>query len=548
MRMFLVGMCDIFLVLYLTTLSQVNPFNNSYLTVDDYNKLKETKIQAEHDSEVSNKQILELKSRLSSLDKEKEHALQLILTAKTETEKVMQMVNTEKEKAAQTKIALSKTIGRNEELNKLVQKSQENEQNALKTVRKVQVESQKARENEQKALKAVEEIQIEVEKVRGSEQNALITAGKLRLEAETSRKNELNVLQIVKEIQVKVEKAEESEHVAIKTVEELRLKVEEAKKNEEEMRRLAEEARLKAEDASRNEEIARKIAKEERSKAEKALESEAVALKLADNAENLKMIALNNEAKAKKAEVNALKIASVAQSETAIVKSKIKSITQTSDKAYSENVLEKLTQFTITTNYGSRLNHVNRKVVTMQGLPVKMGDDHVIFVPLEQIGLGQFLIPEHYTLYNITANSRPVTRLYIKQGETEVAALVINSDGKHCLPVGKTHDFSSYMPVLFSIRCQKLSGVMDRIRGISSDFFIFKRDQLFMITTDEFYFENKGFRGTGNNAEYIVKGDQVVDLDGNFFGFAYKKNKVLRIDSLEEWHRFSINDISTQKP
>ena len=40
MRMFLVGMCDIFLILYLTSLSQVNPFNNSFLTVDDYNKLK----------------------------------------------------------------------------------------------------------------------------------------------------------------------------------------------------------------------------------------------------------------------------------------------------------------------------------------------------------------------------------------------------------------------------------------------------------------------------------------------------------------------------
>ncbi len=89
---------------------------------------------------------------------------------------------------------------------------------------------------------------------------------------------------------------------------------------------------------------------------------------------------------------------------------------------------------------------------------------------------------------------------------------------------------------------------MDKIRGISRDFFVFKRDQLLMITTDEFYFDNEGFRGTGNYAEYIVKGDQIVDLEGNFFGFAYKKNKILRIDSLEGWHGFSINDISAQKP
>lgn len=461
--MFLVGMCDIFLILYLTSLSQVNPFNNSFLTVDDYNKLKEAKIQADHDSEISKGHVLELKTKVSALDKEKEQALQLILTAKAETEKAMQLVSIEKEKAAQTEIALSKTISKKEELNKLIQKSQE---------------------NEQRALKVVEEMQIEAEK---------------------------------------------------------------DKENEEELRRIAREAQLKAEEARKNEEVARRIAEEERLNAEIARENEAIALKLAENAENLKEIALKNEAKAKKAETNALKVASVAQSETAEVKSKIKSITQTSDKAYSENILEKLTQFTITIDYEDHLEPVSRKVITMQGLPVKMGDDHVIFVPLDRIGLDSSLTPVHYISYNITANGKPVTKLYIKPGDAEIAALVIKADVKHCLPVGKTNDFSSYMPVLFSIRSQKRLGVMDKIRGISRDFFVFKRDHLLMITKDEFYFDNKGFRGTGNYAEYIVKGDQIVDLEGNFIGFAYKKNKILRIDNLKGWREFPINDISVQK-
>ena len=484
MRMFLVGMCDIFLILYLTSLSQVSPFNNSFLTVDDYNKLKEAKIQADHDSEISKGYVLELKTKVSVLDKEKEQALQLILTAKAETEKAMQLVSIEKEKAAQTEIALSKTISKKEELNKLIQKSQENEQNAVKIAKETRMESEKARENEQRALKVIEEMQIEAEK---------------------------------------------------------------GKENEAELRRIAREAQLKAEEARKNEEVARRIAEEERLNAEIAREKEAIALKLAENAENLKEIALKNEAKAKKAETNALKVASVAQSETAEVKSKIKSITQTSDKAYSENILEKLTQFTITIDYEDHLEPVSRKVITMQGLPVKMGDDHVIFVPLDRIGLDSSLTPVHYISYNITANGKPVTKLYIKPGDAEIAALVIKADVKHCLPVGKTNDFSSYMPVLFSIRSQKRLGVMDRIRGISRDFFIFKRDHLLMITKDEFYFDNKGFRGTGNYAEYIVKGDQIVDLEGNFIGFAYKKNKILRIDNLKGWREFPINDISVQK-
>ena len=110
MRMFLVGMCDIFLILYLTTLSQVNPFHNSFLTVDDYNKLKELKVQAEQDSEKSHAQILELKNEISVLDKQKEKALQSTLSAKAETEKTMQLVKIEKEKVAKIETELSKAI------------------------------------------------------------------------------------------------------------------------------------------------------------------------------------------------------------------------------------------------------------------------------------------------------------------------------------------------------------------------------------------------------------------------------------------------------
>ena len=523
MRMFLVGMCDIFLILYLTSLSQINPFNNSFLTVDDYNKLKEAKIQADQDSEISKGHALVLKNKVSEFEKKREQALQLILSAETESEKALQLLNIEKEKVAQTEIALSKTISEKEKVNKLLRESQEKEQNVLKIVKEARVESEKTKASEQRALKVVEEMQIEAEKAREKEQKALKTAEELRLEA---KKKEQFVLKIVEDAKLEAEKAKESE---------------------EELRRIAKESLLKAEEAGKREEIARRIAEEEKLKAEIARENEATALKSAEKAENIKEVALKNEEKARKAEANAVKIASVAQSETVKVKTKIKSIIQTSDKAYSENVLDKLTQFNITINYKNRLKHIKRKVITMQGLPVKMGDDYVIFVPLDRIGLGSSLTPDHYISYNIIANNKPVTKLYIKPGDAEIAALVINAGVKHCLPVGKTNDFSSYMPVLFSIRSQKKLGVMDRIRGISSDYFVFKRDLLRMITRDEFHFDNEGFRGTGNYAEYVVKGDQIVDLEGNFIGFAYKKNTILRIDSLKGWRGFSINNISVQK-
>jgi len=88
---------------------------------------------------------------------------------------------------------------------------------------------------------------------------------------------------------------------------------------------------------------------------------------------------------------------------------------------------------------------------------------------------------------------------------------------------------------------------MDRIRGVSEDYFIFKRDRLLMITEDEFYFDHQGFRGTRNYAEYIVKGDQIVDLGGNFLGFAYKKNTIMRIDDLKGWRSIPLHDMTAKQ-
>ena len=359
---------------------------------------------------------------------------------------------------------------------------------------------------------------------------------------EKAREKELNALQIVKAVKIEAERTREDEQRALETAEKLRLKAEDAKKREEYALKLAKEARLKEEEARKSEEIARKIAEEERLNAAKASENETVALNLAALADNQKEIALKNADMARKAEANALTVARIAQGETAKVKSKIQSIIQPADNAYNENIIDKLVQFTITIDYKDSFKRVTNKVITMQGLPVKIGGEYVLFAPLDHIGLDPSSIHDNYITYNITVNAKPVTKFFVKLGEFKIAALVIEDEVEHCLPVGKTDVFSSYMPVLFSLRNHKLLGVMDRIRGVSSDYSIFKRDQLLMITEDEFSFDNEGFRGTGNYAEYIVKGDQIVDLGGSFLGFAYKKNEIVRIDNLKGWHSILIHE------
>ncbi len=527
MRMFLVCMCDIFLILYLTSLSQVSPFNNSLLTVDDYNKLKEAKVQSDLDSEISKGYVVELKNRVSDLSKEKEQALKLSLSTKAEAENVMQLLNIEKEKVAKAKIELSKTLSEKEKSEKLLQQSHEKEQKILEIVKKSKIEAETAKENEQKVLKITEELRAEARK---SEQFVLKIVEEAKLKTEKTKKNDEELRKLIKDAQAK---AEES-----------RKKEEAARKIAEEERRIAKESQLKAEEARKNEDAANKIAEEERLIAEIARKNEAIAIKSAETSENKKRLALRNEQIARDAEASAKRVASVAQRETVEAKTKIKNIIQTSDKAYTENVLDKLTQFNISSDYKSRLESTRKRDVTIQGLPVKIGDEYVIFVTLDIVGLNPTSEPGHYASFNLNVNNRPVTKLYIKPGDMKIAALVLAGDDiKHCLPVDKSEGLSSFMPVLLSVRSKMKLGVMDRIRGIDKDYFVFARDFLKMITENELYFDNEGFRGTGNYAEYIIKGDQVVDLEGNYIGFAYKKNTILRIENLEGWRGFSTDDI-----
>ena len=554
MRMFLVGMCDIFLILYLTTLIQVNTFHNSFLTVDDYNKLKESKVQAEQDSEKSHAQVLEFKNEISALDKEKEKALQSTLSAIAETEKIMQLVTIEKEKVAKIETELSTAIDEKEEFNRLLQKAQEGEQKTLKIVKESQTESEKTREREQSALETLEETRIALEKSREKELHTLQIVKAVKKEVERKREDERRALETAEKLRLKVEdarkKAEDSRkkaEFAKKREEDAKKREEDAKKREEHALKLAKEAGLKEEEARRSEEIARKVAEEERLNAAKASENETIALNLAQSANNQKEIALKNAGLARKAEANALTVARIAQGETAKVKSKIQSIIRPADSAYNENIIDKLVQFTITIDYKDHLQRILNKVITMQGLPVRMEDEYVLFALLDQIGLDPSKKHDNYVTYNITVNDKPVTKFFVKPGEVKVVGLVISDEIEHCLPLAKTAVFSSYMPVLFSLRNHKLLGVMDRIRGVSSDYFIFKRDRLLMITEDEFYFDHEGFRGTGNYAEYIVKGDQIVDLGGNFLGLAYKKNTIVRIDDLKEWRSISIRDMTAKQ-
>jgi len=572
--MFLVGMCDIFLILYLTTLSQVNQNKTSHLTVDDYNKAKEEETLAKEDAEKTKIEVSELKNSALELANEKKRALQLADYAEAEAiaifkqleqseeerkkakeaeAKALISAKLEQEKALQTKDLLAKAISKKDDFVSKLQEAEKSKLIALKqyeeeklkletilrnkeNVIKVAKEVKEAKQNELEALKKAED-------AKQKEAEALKIALTAKKDAESAKEKEKNALELKLKLQLEAETARKNREEA------LRLSII-AKKKEEEALDLQKKALLEAQKAKEEKEKALAQARKAQEEARIAKENEAKALDLANSAQEettrayaLKEAAVQGQRVAEKKAATAMSIASEAKRETAATNKKIRTITQTADNAFDDNIKDKIITVKVVIEYGSRSSKKRDKTIFLQGVPVKVNNRLFIFTLVDQIGLWKSFSPEKYLSYKITVDGQPISNLYIKPGTTKIAALEIENNIGHSLPLGEIYDFSSYMPVLFSIRGQSDLGVVDKVRGVGDDFFVFKRDYLRMISMDEFYFGTEGIRGTGDYSEYIIKGDQIVDLGGKFVGLAYKKNTIMRIYKLKGWHKISINDL-----
>ena len=91
------------------------------------------------------------------------------------------------------------------------------------------------------------------------------------------------------------------------------------------------------------------------------------------------------------------------------------------------------------------------------------------------------------------------------------------------------------MPILLSLRNNGNVSLGDKIRGISSDYFVVNREYLKLDKDRNLKFDVPGFRGTGIRAERIVRGDHLVDLNGRLIGVANNANRVIRINTLSGW-------------
>lgn len=471
--MFLVGMCDIFLLLYLTALAEVEARPTSTLTVQDFIQLKESKELLEKQDhkrlaalEASKVEEAELRKKLEILTSDKE---------RIESEKRTTELNFDSVKK-QGEAELGRVKDEFVERTRQLEKKQEDARKAFE-------------EKEAKLASQITEREIELSNQRrAAEQRAAQLAAL-----------EQRSLQLASEVQYQ--------------------------------RSLADDARRQAEEAL--------------SEREKALEDRQKALEEAESSRQTREQALTYASEAlsraetgKKIADAALRRAQDAELERSAVRQKVQEMTQSAAAAFASNIERKIVPIEVEVTRRTFLGESKRRAV-LSLLPVAYHHERVVFAPISQLELADVDGPEDLRALDIRIAGLPVTHVYRVASLPELMAVVVPLETASVSPVNEAN-VRSLMPTLMSVRSGAERGLGDKIRDLAVTHFLFPRDRLTQEGATLLRFSAAGFRGTGDFGEQILKGDQVVDLEGNFVGIARATNDIVMIPSLEGWRAFDI--------
>lgn len=435
MRMFLIGMCDIFLILYLTAIANVQP--TSVLTMEDFYTLKQQHEQLQADTKEKQKKLQEK-----------------IVKAQTEKDQLTSKLDAEKNKIKKIEKSLSISDTERAKINKDLQD-------------KVDVLKRK----EESLAKLNEEIKRKEAAQRNLE--------------ETFQKE-----------------LKDQEKIAFKALEEAKAIKEEAT-------------------AMQKKAMQEKAAAEQKASA---------ALKQRTQAEAAKKKALQNAAAAKterqKAEQQAQQLAEAVQQ-----------MKQSGETAYNKNIRPRLQTINITYERDvSNDTLIYERELTL--LPVKVDGQVYGIFPSKQIG---FLsrsdkAPDKLVM---TYQKRNLKSGWINKEDDLVAILLPGYTESVYTPYPPDTPLTELMPALLSVRNNGNVSLADKIRNLSDSYFIVNRDYLEPDDKGGFEYTVSGFRGTGTRAERVVRGDQLVDLNGRLIGIASETDYVVRLTNLNGWEKFS---------
>jgi len=463
MRMFLVGMTDIFLILYLTSIANVHS-TSSFLTVEDFDKLR-----AMHETLKSDKQKEEanLQERLRLSQEEKKSLAAKLAEEQARAKKVEKslLVSDAKIEQIHLDLKIKETMLKQRgqlliELNDKI-KDKEAVWQSMEATYKKELEDQKT---------AVEANRMLAEKLKLEAQNAQTLADQMQKEADQA-------LKAAEEARAVQQSAIVLKDAALKE-----------KGEAEEKARMAHEARNKAE-----------------------AEKEA-AIKAAEEAKRIKA----------QAEDKAKKLAAT-----------IRTIKQDSDAAFKNNVIPMMQKLNVT--YEEEVSNnttVYKRELAL--LPVRINDRVFVFLPSQHIGFSRRYDTPPRGL-RIMYKEQRIASGWIHKEDDLVAVELPGYSGKAYTPYPSDTRIDQLMPVLLSLRNKVDVSIGNFMRGLSNDYFAVNRDNISQGENGGMVYSVTGFRGTGMRAERIVRGDQLVDLNGRFIGIAKDADHIVQIDSLNGW-------------
>lgn len=512
MRMFLVGMCDIFLILYLTSMGGVRP--QTELTVDDYNLLKKTSlttIAALKEERIKQAQLLaELDEKTSAAQrselelKNRESEIALLKSAKLKSEEEL--------RAQQSRIS---------EREKALSLAEEQLSQLHAARKKLQLEKNSA----------IEQVELTEKKIAAKEAELLERQKNITLltrsQAELKKGHAERILLLTT-------KAQEREKLLSAQMAEAQIHAEAALQRAQAAQSAAEASEQKSATALKRQLLAQQRAAESKSKAEIAQREAHLSQEKAKLAREAQELARKQAEQARRAAERAERARREADARSATLTKEMALINQNADDAYAKHLGPQ--KISIVARWEIIRKSAKAPITrTFSLVPVAFGSRVVVFMPLKRLGIASLAEYQAMKQRNLQWNGSELSLVYSNPRHPDIIAIAIpNAAGlKTARGRSSLKNKRPLMPTLLAVR----NGVVtldNSIRNVSEKYHVFKRDDL-KRRGEIFYFDDKGFRGTGTFAEQIEIGDQIFDLSGTFVGLARTTNELVKIDSLNSW-------------
>ncbi|HQH28011.1 MAG TPA: hypothetical protein PLP17_11490, partial [Oligoflexia bacterium] len=167
----------------------------------------------------------------------------------------------------------------------------------------------------------------------------------------------------------------------------------------------------------------------------------------------------------------------------------------------------------------------------------------VMFMPLEQTGLN--VDRDELESLVIESDGHRAHAIYLSRGKPWIEGFAFGTGGV-CAERAAGEQLGAYMPTLIAVRNGARLGLGDRLRNVNEAHFVFQRDRLSTDARGFLRYRAEGLRGTSDFAQYLVPGDQIVDLEGRFIGLAPEENMVVPIRSLSGWRKTGLTHVSAK--